>query len=861
MVEDKYSVNTVLSFGARSINPEILEKLLVGRTKVAEYLFDAVKSIAEYKNNQQILVIGQRGMGKTHLLRTLHHRIQDYINDNKIVVAYFSEEEYGVSDYLDFLIRIINSFVKWNDNDKSYLLEKMSDLQETQAASQVNVAEKIIEDYIGKRSLVILAENFSDILESIKVKDQGKLRAWLYKVNRINIIATSQALSDDFDREDRPFYGFFNTYYLKNLSYEESLEFLISLAKVENRPEVVEFLNEKGRSQVKALNQLVKGNHRLLVTFYEFMKSDTLSKLSNNFIKTINDLKPYYETYIRYLAPQQQKILRYIALSRKPQQGTDISKNCFIDQKSLSKQLSELARKDLLEVITDPDDKRNKLYDINEPLLRISIEVGEHREGISALFIDFLAIYYDNDDLEGRKRKFAELKLLCESELEKQNLDNEIYAIDKALELKESQYPYLNSLETTKQHESLIDEGKYDELFELLKAKKILNKKENLYLNISKLFYERKEYDKSLDMINKAIELNSMDENILIYAGINSLKIGKEKNDISLLEKSLEFFNKANNIDPQSEYLNSNWAIALYELAKIRKDETLFTQSIEKFELAGQSLESNAELNYLFGLTLLDFGDLINKIHTRFRSILHFKKAIEIVPEFYNAYIKMAEILLSKGIFLKDFDILNECFENLKMGLKGYSSDGIFLLLSLVEYLSKFESEDKIINRIAYFFGHGIFEGMFMANIYINFDFLRRFLSKKAINEMNNKAFEVIRINNSMFIFHYLFMQYSGSYKIFKIFLENDFVIQNIAPVLNNWIISILSISENLTSEDLKFLKETIEPHILTNPELSIANNYIDVYQKYVIEGKKKAIYDLTKEQRLFFKSEILNQK
>ncbi|MBL0192514.1 MAG: hypothetical protein IPQ18_14595 [Saprospiraceae bacterium] len=132
MVEDKYSVNTVLSFGARSINPEILEKLLIGRTKAADYLFDAVKSIAEYKNNQQILVIGQRGLGKPFTTRSLHHRIQDYINDDKIVVVYFSEEEYGVSDYLDFLIRIINSFIKWNDKDKNYLLEKMSDLQETQ---------------------------------------------------------------------------------------------------------------------------------------------------------------------------------------------------------------------------------------------------------------------------------------------------------------------------------------------------------------------------------------------------------------------------------------------------------------------------------------------------------------------------------------------------------------------------------------------------------------------------------------------------------------------------------------------------------------------------------------------------------
>ena len=31
---------------------------------------------------------------------------------------------------------------------KNYLLEKMSDLQETQPKSQVNVAEKIIEDYL-----------------------------------------------------------------------------------------------------------------------------------------------------------------------------------------------------------------------------------------------------------------------------------------------------------------------------------------------------------------------------------------------------------------------------------------------------------------------------------------------------------------------------------------------------------------------------------------------------------------------------------------------------------------------------------------------------------------------------------------
>ena len=54
-----------------------------------------------------------------------------------------------------------------------------------------------------------------------------------------------------------------------------------------------------------------------------------LAKVSEVFIKTINDLKPYYETYIRYLPAQQQKILRYIALSRKPQLGVEISKIAY----------------------------------------------------------------------------------------------------------------------------------------------------------------------------------------------------------------------------------------------------------------------------------------------------------------------------------------------------------------------------------------------------------------------------------------------------------------------------------------------------------------------------------------------------
>lgn len=435
MVENKHSINTILSFGAKSVNPEILEQLLTGRNNTADFLENKVKSVVENGDNQFILVIGQRGMGKTHLLKVLHSRIWHYSQQNKLTISYFAEEEYGVANFFDFLLRILNSFIKWYEKDEKTLRNELEKLQETSSANQLNYLEKIIREYTNNKPLLIITENFGDVLDQMGQEEQGRLRAWLYENNNISIIASSQSVSDNFDREDRPFYGFFTPYYLKSLSFEESYNFLISLAEIEKNDKLVKHLKTKGKPQVRAIFDLVKGNHRLLVTFYHFLKTDMLAKVSEVFIKTINDLKPYYETYIRYLPAQQQKILRYIALSRKPQLGVEISKNCFIEQKSLSKQLSELNKKRLVDIIPDPSDKRNKFYDISEPLLRISIEVGEHKEGITVLFIDFLALYYNIDELVTRNSRFAELLNNCNTEEEK-NIKYEIEAINKALNIK-----------------------------------------------------------------------------------------------------------------------------------------------------------------------------------------------------------------------------------------------------------------------------------------------------------------------------------------------------------------------------------------------------------------------------------------
>ncbi|MGA0559731.1 tetratricopeptide repeat protein [Larkinella sp. VNQ87] len=526
-------ISTFLSFGAKNVQPDILEKMLIGRRKTVDLLEQYAREIAGHGVNHQVFIVGPRGSGKTHLLRVLYHRIRDLVQNRALVVAYFAEEEYGISGYLDFLIRIINAFMRWYDADRPALEAQLNILRETPESRQEYVAENLIGEYVGDKPLLILSENFDDILEKLDKIGQSKLRAWLYRHNRISIVATSQATSPDLGREDRPFYGFFSTITLKKLTYAESLELLQNLAEIEQRPVMIEHLAGPGRAQVRAIHELVKGNHRLLVTFYEFLKADSVAALSEIFMKTMNDLKPYYETFIRFLPAQQQKILYYLALAKTPQKGTDIGKNCFIATTSLTKQLSELQRQHLIDALPDPIDKRNKLYDVSEPLLRIAIEIGEQREGISALFIDFLALYYSHDEIKEQKLRFEELYEGEMEPLKKQKFQWEVEARERALKM-QMELEITNKSKTVRVQElvALGDTYRDQENYALAVKtyQQALQIEPNAELAIMGLgyTYDKQGYkDQAIAAFQNVFKINSEFNFVFLLIGINYIEGGR----------------------------------------------------------------------------------------------------------------------------------------------------------------------------------------------------------------------------------------------------------------------------------------------------------------------------------------------
>jgi tetratricopeptide (TPR) repeat protein len=773
MVANQSGVNTILSFGVKSVNPEILEKLLIGRQKAADYLYDAARAVAEDRINQHILVVGQRGMGKTHLLRVLFHRLQPFIKDKKIVVSYFSEEEYGIASYFDFLVRILNSFLKWNDEDRDKIQLKIAELQNAPFSVQTSKAEEIIEEFCSGKPLLILAENFSDILASLSPgNEQGRLRSWLYTSDRVSIIATSQALSNDFDKESRPFFGFFTNYHLKNLTFPESLEFLIQLSILDNKEEVTDYLKHKGRSQIKALCDLVKGNHRLLVTFYEFLKTDTLAKLSTHFIKTINDLKPYYESFIRYLPPQQQKILRYIALSRKPQYGVDICKNCFIEQRTLSKQISELTKKGLVETITDPTDGRNKLYDINEPLLRISIEVGEHREGITALFVDFLAIFYSQTELSERKAKFVKQQQSCADEKDIMEINYEISALERALELKQTAYKNFATAEILEQLE-LLDK----------QAKKC---------------FENQEYEKSIDILKQLIALKPEIASTYFNYGLVLYNIALKDNNESYIIEAINQFEKSIFLDPNTASTYLTYGSCLADLAEFKKDDSLFLESFNKYEQAIKLSQNYEEAYYSWGTSL-----------------------------YFYARIKQDRDLLLNGIEkLKNATIINPRY------FEAYNNLGVSYA-----YLARIDNSEQLFTDVF---------NCYQKSIQINPNYL-------AFSNWGHSLFNLAILKNDVNLLLQSIEKFLASYNLnFDSARLND---------INDSLIQILKVASKKHAIDFKYFKELAKQYRPEFPEFQITEKYIDVFQKYIIEGDKKAIYVLPKEQREFFKKEILGEK
>ncbi len=390
---------TIWVFTPSRNTPEELEAILVQRR---ELLADAVERVREsaltdHKHHQ--LFVGPRGSGKTFLTSLIVHRVQqDQGLAEPLRVAWLNEDATCTS-LLELLIKIHSAL--GDRYPKEFLADALAPAYEMPTeAARVFVGRALLES-LGTRTLLVVVENLDALFETLGDEGQHSLRAFIQENPRLAIVATAQRLVEDLSSRAKPFFGFFQTEYLKPLNLSEATELLRNIARMNRKQDVVEFLEtRRGRSRIRALHHLSGGNHRIYIVLSHFITKDSIDALVGPFMKMVDELTPYYQERIRWLAPLQRRIVELLCRCETPVPVKELAKRLFGSQQTISRQLQELREKGYVEANARG---REMLYEVSEPLMRICVEVKENSVPRPLrLLVDFLRAWYEDSEMTDR---------------------------------------------------------------------------------------------------------------------------------------------------------------------------------------------------------------------------------------------------------------------------------------------------------------------------------------------------------------------------------------------------------------------------------------------------------------------------
>ncbi|MFK5986789.1 MAG: tetratricopeptide repeat protein [Pseudomonadota bacterium] len=516
--------------------PEDLEAIFVQRKDILIDTLERVRESANTANKHHLLFVGPRGTGKTHLMTLLVYRLSlDKELDNKLRIAWLNEDETSTT-LLEFLIRIFLALNKrYSSEYKQELIEPIYDLSLDEAEQKLI---SLLLKKLQKSCLLVVVENLDAVFQGLGKMGQQKLRALIQEHPVFSIVATAQRLVDDISKRKSAFFGFFQTEYLKTLSVDQAAELISKIAIHNKQPDVASFIDTAtGRSRIRALHHLSGGNHRIYIVLSQFINSKTINALVEPFAKMIDEMTPYYQERIRWLPPQQRKIVEYLCSCVRPATVKQISRRLFASNQTISSQLKGLREKGYVQ---SAQRGRESLYEIAEPLMRICVEIKENQSDAPlTILVDFLRVWYDTEELSSLLGGYDSLSLECtylELAINKNhnqgNLRSKLLVDgfctelgpDKAKQWRSNIEYYANICDELGLAFGTLAKGEEQKalsiLFEITQANSStsnLIKSETLML-MADIYYKNRSFNKAINCLDSILELSKISVKMVAHA-------------------------------------------------------------------------------------------------------------------------------------------------------------------------------------------------------------------------------------------------------------------------------------------------------------------------------------------------------
>ncbi|MEE9913784.1 MAG: sel1 repeat family protein [Deltaproteobacteria bacterium] len=426
-------------------SPDELVANFVIRLKEFDELFRAIKTDKMTHPPQHYMIQGQRGYGKSTLLLRLKIEIEnDKELKNWLIPVTFGEEQYGVFNLAGLWQEAVE-FLADQDSSFAGVAGEMDNFFKTKNPEEEIYNELSKELKKRNKKIVLLLDNFNDLIRKFTRKDKQRLREVLITSNDIRFICASSAiLESDYDYKE-PFFDFFKAVTLNELNREETILLLTKLGETYGAQEIQTIIKEQPE-RIDSLRRLTGGVPRTVVLLFEIFIDDLDGNSFKDLEKALDWVTPLYKHRLDNLSTQQQAIIDAIAQNWDAVSTKEIAAKVRMESKAVSSQLSQLEKNQLIRKI--PTSTKNHLYQIKERFFNIYylMRFGKNRNRNRVLWlVKFFEICCGEKELIERTKRH--IKAMQEGRL----YDKHAFYVTQALS--RTHIPY------ELQHE-LLDEAK-----------------------------------------------------------------------------------------------------------------------------------------------------------------------------------------------------------------------------------------------------------------------------------------------------------------------------------------------------------------------------------------------------------------
>ena len=330
----------------------------VARDELAEFLLNQLRRASPNAMAEHHLLVGQRGMGKTSLLRRLAiGATQDAELGRRFIPLRFREEQYNVLSLDRFWRNCAESLAEWCEDHRPQsefpaLFDRMSasaDWRDAQTILDAFLAETKAQ---GARAL-LLVDNLDLILDALSPDENWALRRALQAPGGPLLYGASLHMPHQTADRDAAFYEFFRPHVLEPLSADELIGCLrrLALAREEQGERVLKILAVEPE-RLRALHAFTGGNPRVLALTYRLLETENTDAAFADLEVLLDQTTPFYRGRIEeYQAKQQRAVIDAIALNWDPITSRALAEATAIEVTTISSQLARLRNDGLIEEV------------------------------------------------------------------------------------------------------------------------------------------------------------------------------------------------------------------------------------------------------------------------------------------------------------------------------------------------------------------------------------------------------------------------------------------------------------------------------------------------------------------------------